>query len=61
MKSFSINWKTTALGLGTLLSVGLNSYGHGVFPGPNDLAAIMAGIGLIFAKDGNVTGGTTRQ
>lgn len=53
------NWKTTLAGVSMLLSgivliVSEKNYASGV-------TAIIAGIGLVFAKDGNVTGGTTPQ
>ena len=66
MKSFKTNWRTTgagvltvAVGVGALFGVTV----AGSQPVNPDVAVymILTGIGLIFAKDGNVTGGTTRQ
>lgn len=54
MKNFISNWKTTLLGLASI------GYGVKVFVSTGDLAqsyaAIIAGIGLIFAKDADKTG-----
>jgi hypothetical protein len=66
VKSWFANWKTTTAGLGMIMS-GISGVLHWVnpeIPGPDPstaFASFMAGIGLLFAKDGNVTGGTTRQ
>lgn len=65
MKSFLTNWKTTATGVGMiaagLLSVlGIKVPGMTVDPstaGP----LILTGVGLLFSKDGNVTGGDVKQ
>ena len=59
------NWKTTASGVAAIL-VALGdiaaALSHGNVPNVTaDFAAITAGIGLIAAKDGNVTGGTVHQ
>lgn len=64
MKSFLTNWKTTSSGL-LMIVMGLCSlvgikYGPGMTP-EAAITAIMGGFGLLFAKDGNVTGGTTPQ
>lgn len=58
MKNIFKNWKTTLTGVGTIIA--------GVFTGLHGnwsmaVPQIIAGVGLIFAKDGNVTGGTTQQ
>ena len=62
MKSFLANWKTTLsgaitalIGIGTLVGVHI-----GDVPVDRQTAVgmIIGGLGLIFAKDGNVTGGT---
>lgn len=64
MKSLRANWKTTAAGVGAILT-GLSGLVHLVnpdVPGPDlgtSVVSIVTGIGLIVAKDGNVTGGTT--
>jgi hypothetical protein len=54
------SWKTTLAGIGTLLAVlahGINNY---VTTGNIDIATLIAGltaaIGLLFAKDHDVTG-----
>lgn len=67
MKNFAINWKTTAAGAGSICT-GLGLILHAIAGKTVDMtqvsagiAAIMAGAGLIFAKDGNVTGGTKPQ
>ncbi len=62
MKSFLANWKTTGAGVAAIAVPLLNQ----VIPIlPPQYAAIasgvIAGLGLIFAKDGNVTGGTVKQ
>lgn len=60
--SFLTNWKTTGSGV---LMILLGIAGLLGIKGGTDsstaIASIMAGIGLIFAKDSNVTGGTTPQ
>ncbi len=57
------NWKTTSLGI-TMIVGGI----LGLIFAPvtqasimTSLTAILGGIGLIFAKDNNVTGGTVAQ
>lgn len=62
MKSLVVNWKTTAsgvlsilLGVAALLGVHV---GDATITPDAAIAMIVAGVGLIFAKDGNVTGGT---
>ena len=59
------NWKTTALGAGafcTALGALLTSLASGdtthLFA---EISAVMTAVGIIFAKDGNVTGGTKHQ
>ena len=66
MKNFFSNWKTTVAGL-TAIATGVSGILHAVYPeipGP-DLstawASLVTGLGLLFAKDGNVTGGNVRQ
>jgi hypothetical protein len=54
------SWKTTIGGILTLAATVFNIATTGAI-GPQDVAAITGGIGLIFAKDHNVTGGTTQQ
>ena len=65
MKSFTANWKTSVTGALTVL-VGIASLCGlqigSVPPEPSAaIAMISGGLGLIFAKDGNVTGGTVSQ
>lgn len=63
----SKNWKTTSTGIIAIISgiVGLyfayktNNINEASIVGT--LTAILTGVGLIFAKDSNVTGGTTPQ
>lgn len=67
MKSISKNWKTTVAGAAAVLGAVahlLNGFANGDWSMSSlttDMTAISAGIGLLFAKDGNVTGGDTRQ
>jgi hypothetical protein len=65
LQFLSKNWKTS-LGGGITALVGLASlFGIGINGQPVDpttaLAMISGGTGLLFAKDGNVTGGTVQQ
>lgn len=61
------NWKTTSTGItmvvggivGFYFAIKNNSVNEGTVTGC--LTAVLGGIGLIFAKDGNVTGGTIQQ
>lgn len=54
------NWKTTLAGILAILGVAVKiaSTGQG---DASDLAAFLAGVGLLMAKDHNVTGGTVQQ
>ena len=59
------NWKTTSAGILMVLGAAATVYFH-VGPITQELAmgaitAVLGGIGLIFSKDSNVTGGTTQQ
>ena len=54
------NWKTTTAGILAILMSALNIYTKKTV-GPEEMAGITAGIGLIVAKDSNVTGGTVQQ
>jgi hypothetical protein len=59
------NWKTTLAGVAAMLTAaghlaGAVSDGNFSTLG-TDGSMILAGLGLLFAKDHNVTGGTTRQ
>jgi hypothetical protein len=66
MNFFGKNWKTTAggaatMGLGILSLFGVKLAGTGPIDPQTALAMITGGAGLLFAKDGNVTGGTVAQ
>ena len=57
------NWKTTAAGVSAALVMILNMLSHWlknepIGLTPDSIAIIVGGIGLIFAKDWNMTGGT---
>ena len=56
------NWKTTGAGVLMIITgiAGLLGIKGGLDPSVA-ITSIMGGFGLIFAKDGNVTGGTTPQ
>lgn len=65
MTSFLANWKTSASGI-LMVAMGVGAlFGVKVGTAPVSpdaaIAMIVAGIGLVFAKDKNVTGGTTPQ
>ena len=59
------NWKTTSAGLAAMLSAAghlLTAVAGGDFTTiMTDLPMIFGGLGLMAAKDYNVTGGDTRQ
>jgi hypothetical protein len=56
------NWKTTLAGAATVLIPVLNAVVPVLPPQyAAILAGITAGIGLLFAKDANVTGGDVKQ
>lgn len=62
---FGKNWKTSLGGLGAILAA-LADISHGLAAGvpinwQADITGLIAGAGLLFAKDGNVTGGTKMQ
>lgn len=67
MKNFLSNWKTTAAGaaaiFGAIASVltQASTKSWSMEQLMTDFTAASAGVGLIFAKDGNVTGGNVRQ
>lgn len=65
MKNFATNWKTT-LGGGLTAVIGIAAlFGVGIGSQTADpttaLGMIVGGISLMFAKDGNVTGGAVQQ
>ena len=67
MKSFLANWKTTSAGLAlvfTALADVFHQASTGSWDGNRligDWTGFVGGIGLILAKDGNVTGGNITQ
>lgn len=65
MKSFAANWKTSLSGIGMIVAGALSLLSikvPGLTVDPSTaLPLIISGFGLLFAKDGNVTGGDTRQ
>lgn len=59
---FSKSWKTTSAGILTLVSVAVGLIFAPEITAPLIMASAtsaLAGIGLLFSKDSNVTGGTT--
>jgi hypothetical protein len=54
------NWKTTAAGVASILSIVVKLLQGGGLE-QSDIVAAVAGVGFLFAKDGDVTGGTRRQ
>jgi uncharacterized membrane protein YgaE (UPF0421/DUF939 family) len=60
MKNFSINWKTTGSGVGVIVTAVVAMW-QSKSISSEGITAIFAGLGLIFAKDGNVTGGSSPQ
>ena len=67
MKNFLTNWKTSAAGAAAILGAVADVLTQASTRSWSmerlvaDFAAASAGVGLIFAKDGNVTGGTVKQ
>jgi hypothetical protein len=63
---FGKNWKTSLTGLGMVLAP-LSDIVHGLTTNGAtiqwqlDVTGIIGGVGLLFAKDGNVTGGSVMQ
>jgi len=65
MKSFMINWKTSSAGV-LMIATAILSFLSVKVPGmtvdPSTAGPLLiTGIGLLFGKDGNVTGGTVSQ
>lgn len=50
-----VNWKTTFIGVCSVFAVAANVVQNGAIHA-EDITALMTAIGLIFAKDFNVTG-----
>jgi hypothetical protein len=66
MKSLTTNWKTTTGGavtalLGILSLLGVKVAGAAPIDPQVAITMITGGFALMFAKDANVTGGTTKQ
>ena len=63
MSSLLANWKTSLAGVLLVVMGALNTFLGIHVPGfsMDFVTALTAGIGLIVAKDSNVTGGTTPQ
>lgn len=55
------NWRTTLAGVAAIIGIAAKVATTGHFDLALDGPAIAAGIGLIAAKDSNVTGGTVQQ
>lgn len=55
------NWQTKLSGIAGLVVIAARIYSSGHFDWGTDVPAIMAGIGVISAKQHNVTGGTKEQ
>jgi hypothetical protein len=67
MGSMLVNWKTTAAGVAAF-GAALGDIAHQASTGNwdpgrlwSDAGVISAGVGFLFAKDHNVTGGTVKQ
>ena len=65
LSKITINWKTSAAGLAMIFSA-LSDILHGLTAGTPinwqiALTALAGGIGLLTAKDANVTGGSKQQ
>jgi hypothetical protein len=57
MKKAKRNWKTTMLGIASLLLVGTRAWAEpSVLMDPEVQASIAVGVGLIVAKDSDVSG-----
>lgn len=54
------NWKTTLSGAGTIALVAIRA-SQGQFDYETDGALLVLGVGQLFGKDSNVTGGTKPQ
>jgi hypothetical protein len=63
MKSLLANWKTTLAGvIALVIQIGPVLWPTVITPAvANTISVISASIGVVVAKDGNVTGGTTTQ
>lgn len=54
------NWKTSFLGVLSIATIGVKLANGGSISN-EDIGVIIAGVGLLLAKDHNVTGGTKQQ
>ena len=61
MKSWMKNWKTTLAGLAALLTVAAKLLNDPSSFEMTDVGVVAGAIGLLKAKDGDVTGGTRPQ
>jgi hypothetical protein len=63
MKSLTANWKTTAAGIIALAITAIKIFYPSVLTTEayTAILGVLGGLGLVAAKDGNVTGGTTPQ
>lgn len=62
MKNALRNWKTTSAGIGAiLLAVGAVLTGQAQWNDPAIMAAVLAGLGNIFAKDADKSGTATGE
>jgi hypothetical protein len=55
------NWKTTLTGIAAILAVVAKVLADPTSLNASDVGAVIAGIGLLTAKDHNVTGGAVQQ
>lgn len=55
------NWKTTLAGIAAIVSVVARVVADPGTLTATDVTALLAALGLLFAKDHNVTGGTKAQ
>jgi len=63
MKSLAKNWKTTLAGVIALAITAVHIFDPALLTNSTYLTivSVLGGLGLISAKDGNVTGGTVQQ
>lgn len=59
LKNTQRSWKTSLLGIATLIGIGAKAWvAPAILTQPEVIAAITAGLGLVFAKDSDSTGTT---
>lgn len=61
LRNMFTNWKTTASGLATIAYVVMPMFGVVLPPGSLEVVLGAVGVGLVAAKDSNMTGGTKPQ